>query len=100
MRYRILIGSGFVVGFVTGAWIGRDRYDGLMRRVRGMTDNPSVHATAGLLHAQAAGAVETAKRAVTGAATGPSEGAPGTAPPPVPYGLANGARPDRGKPTS
>lgn len=91
MRYRILVGSGFAAGLLIGAWAGRDRYNAVMRRARGFKDNPSVHATAGLLQAQAAGAVANARRAVV-TTPGRAGGSRGMAP----YGSANGARPEAG----
>lgn len=97
MRYRMFVGSGFALGFLAGAWAGRDRYDTVMRRLRGMKDNPSVHATAGLLHAHAAGAVGSAKRAVTVAAVTPVSG---RGPDPSTSTGRNGARPDPETPPS
>jgi hypothetical protein len=97
MRYRIFVGSGFAVGFLAGAWLGRDRYYAAMRRMRGFKDNPSVNTTAGLLHASAGGAVGSAKRVVIGTAVHTIAGRT-----PVPqadsgtthHGSVNGARPD------
>lgn len=97
MRYKVFVGTGFAMGFLAGAWAGRDGYDRVMRRVRGIKDHPSVHATAGVLQAQAAGAVGSAKRAVAGtvpgsmaARNGPATGARTAAG----YESGNGTRPD------
>lgn len=74
MGYKFFLGAGLAVGFAAGAWAGRDRYDAVMRLVRGLKDNPSVHTTAGVLQGQAAGAVGSAKRVVGGGGNGPTSG--------------------------
>ena len=98
MRYKVFIGTGFAVGFLAGVWAGRDRYHALMRRVRGIKEHPSVHATAGVLQAQAAGAVGSAKRAVAGTGTSPTTGPSAAAESGRDLGSVNGARPDSGGP--
>lgn len=101
MRYTLLVGAGFAAGFVAGARAGRDRYDAVMRRVRGLKDNPSVHTAAGVLQGQAAGAVGSAKRVVAGAGNGPTGGRGGAAGPtrPAPPGSVNGGWPNSADPS-
>lgn len=70
MRYKATFITGLVAGYVLGAKAGRERYDLIARTARGVWEMPAVQETAGVLQAQAAGAVDTAKRKVTGAAGG------------------------------
>lgn len=102
MGYKVFLGVGVGVGFAAGAWAGRDRYNAVMRLVRGFKDNPSVHTTTGVLQGQAAGAVGTAKRVVGGGGNGP-KGGRGAGPSPgvdtVPPGSVNGGRPHPSNPS-
>lgn len=70
MRYKATFITGLVAGYILGAKAGRERYDLIARTARGAWEMPAVQETAGVLQAQAAGAVDTAKRKVTGAVGG------------------------------
>jgi hypothetical protein len=92
MRYKATFIAGFAAGYVLGAKAGRERYDGIARTARGLWETPAVQETAGVLQAQAAGAVDSAKRKVTGAVSsklgGPTRRAPmpdGDRPTPMAY---------------
>lgn len=65
MRYKITFLAGLAGGYVLGAKAGRERYEAITRAARGLRDNPSVQETAGLLQAQAAGALDSARRVVS-----------------------------------
>jgi hypothetical protein len=83
MRYKATFITGFIAGYVLGAKAGRERYDAIAQTARGMWEMPAVQETAGVLQAQAAGAVDTAKRKVTdavGGKFGPLRGASTAAP--------------------
>jgi len=64
MRYKATFVMGFAAGYVLGAKAGRERYEQIMRTARGLSENPAVQSTAGLLQAQATNLVGTAKQAV------------------------------------
>jgi|tagenome__1003787_1003787.scaffolds.fasta_scaffold19494372_1 hypothetical protein len=61
MRMKIAFVAGLGVGYVLGARAGRERYEKIMRGMRGVKDNPTVQETAGLIGAQAGRALSTAK---------------------------------------
>lgn len=65
MRYKLTFVAGFTAGYVLGAKAGHERYEMIMDGWHRFTDNPAVQETAGVLQAQASGAVDNAKRAVT-----------------------------------
>jgi hypothetical protein len=65
MRYKLTFAAGFVTGYVLGSKAGRKRYDTITDGVRRLIDSPAVQETAGVLQAQASGAMATAKSSVT-----------------------------------
>jgi hypothetical protein len=65
MRYKLTFAAGFVAGYVMGTKAGRKRYDTITDGVRRLIDSPAVQETAGVLQAQASGAMATAKSTVT-----------------------------------
>ena len=64
MRYKATFFTGFAAGYVLGARAGRARYDAILRSARRFADSPAVQETAGVLQAQAAEVVGSAKRVV------------------------------------
>lgn len=72
MRRKVTFVVGFGVGYVLGARAGRGQYDSIVRTVRRAMDHPAVQSTAGMLRAQAANALHSAKHrlGVTGGFTG------------------------------
>ncbi|MDQ6648556.1 MAG: YtxH domain-containing protein [Actinomycetota bacterium] len=64
MRYKATFFTGFAAGYVLGARAGRARYDAIRRSARKFADSPAVQETAGVLQAQAAEVVGSAKRLV------------------------------------
>jgi hypothetical protein len=65
MRYKLTFAAGFAAGYVLGTKAGRKRYDTITDGVRRLIDSPAVQETAGVLQAQASGAMATAKSTVT-----------------------------------
>ncbi len=65
MRYKLTFAAGFVAGYVLGTKAGRKRYDTITDGVRRLIDSPAVQETAGVLQAQASGAMATARSTVT-----------------------------------
>jgi hypothetical protein len=65
MRYKLTFLAGFATGYVLGTKAGRKRYDTITDGVRRLIDSPAVQETAGVLQAQASGAMATAKSTVT-----------------------------------
>jgi membrane protease subunit (stomatin/prohibitin family) len=65
MRYKLTFAAGFAAGYVMGTKAGRKRYDTISDGVRRLIDSPAVQETAGVLQAQASGAMATAKSTVT-----------------------------------
>ena len=65
MRYKLTFAAGFAAGYVLGTKAGRKRYDTISDGVRRLIDSPAVQETAGVLQAQASGAMATAKSTVT-----------------------------------
>jgi len=64
MRYKATFLTGFAAGYVLGARAGRARYDAIARSARAFADSPAVQETAGILQAQAADVMSSAKRLV------------------------------------
>ena len=65
MRYKLTFAAGFATGYVLGTKAGRKRYDTITDGVRRLIDSPAVQETAGVLQAQASGALATARSTVT-----------------------------------
>ena len=65
MRFKLTFFLGFVTGYVMGTKAGRKRYDAISDGVRRLVDSPVVQEAAGVLQAQASGAMATAKSSVT-----------------------------------
>ena len=65
MRYKLTFAAGFACGYVLGTKAGRKRYETITDGVRRLMDSPAVQETAGVLQAQASGAMATAKSTVT-----------------------------------
>ncbi|MDX6200812.1 MAG: hypothetical protein QOJ83_312 [Frankiales bacterium] len=65
MRYKLTFLAGFTTGYVLGTKAGRKRYDTITDGVRRLIDSPAVQETAGVLQAQASGAMATARSTVT-----------------------------------
>ena len=65
IRHKVTFVTGFALGYTLGAKAGRERYDQIMRLVRGAAENPAVQEAAGVLQAQASGIVDSAKRTVS-----------------------------------
>jgi hypothetical protein len=65
MRYKLTFAAGFAAGYVMGTKAGRKRYDTITDGVRRLIDSPAVQETAGVLQAQASGAMATARSSVT-----------------------------------
>jgi hypothetical protein len=65
MRNRLIFLAGVGVGYVLGARAGRERYEQIARTARKIKENPTVQETAGVIQAQTAGIVTTAKETVT-----------------------------------
>jgi hypothetical protein len=65
MRYKLTFAAGFAAGYVLGTKAGRKRYDTISDGVRRLIDSPAVQETAGVLQAQASGAMATARSSVT-----------------------------------
>lgn len=65
IRHKVTFAAGFALGYTLGAKAGRERYDQIMRMVRGAAENPAVQEAAGVLQAQASGIVDSAKRTVS-----------------------------------
>ena len=61
MKNRVIFGTGLAVGYVLGTRAGRQRYELLMRTARRISERSEVQATAGLLQAQAAHLVHSAR---------------------------------------
>ena len=102
MRYKATFIAGFGTGYVLGAKAGRERYDAIARLARSLWETPAVQETAGVLQAQAVGAVDTARRKVTGAVSARFGGLPrrastpdGDRPAPMAY-PTGGATPEGG----
>ena len=65
MRFKLSFFVGFITGYVLGAKAGRKRYDTIADGFRRLVDSPVVQEAAGVLQAQASGAIATAKNSVT-----------------------------------
>ena len=64
MRYKLTFVAGFAAGYVLGTKAGRKRYDTISDGVRRLVDCPVVQEAAGVLQAQASGAIATARSTV------------------------------------
>jgi hypothetical protein len=64
MRYKLTFAVGFAAGYTLGAKAGRERYEQIMRSVRGLAESPTVQSAAGVLQAQAGKVVDSAKSSV------------------------------------
>jgi hypothetical protein len=69
MRYRLSFAAGFAAGYFLGARAGRERYEQMVRALRGFAENPAVQETAGVLQAQAGEWLQSARRGVTAKVT-------------------------------
>jgi len=65
-RYRITFMTGLAAGFVIGTRAGRERYEQMRQLARKAADSPTVQQAAGAVQAQATGALQSARRKVTG----------------------------------
>jgi hypothetical protein len=65
MRFKLTFIAGFAAGYVLGAKAGRRRYDTISYGMRRLVDSPAVQEAAGVLQAQASGAVASARSTVT-----------------------------------
>src|SRR3954453_3526752 len=65
MRFKFSFIVGFCTGYVLGTKAGRKRYEAITDGVRRLVDSPVVQEAAGVLQAQASGAIATAKSSVT-----------------------------------
>lgn len=65
MRYKLTFGAGLATGYLLGSKAGRSRYEEIMRKLRGLSEDPTVQETAGVVQARAAGLTQAAKRLVT-----------------------------------
>ena len=95
MRYKVTFAVGFAAGYVLGAKAGRERYEQIVRTMHGLSENPAVQSAAGILQAQAATLVDTAKQTAKQAIGErlPLGGHPGypEGPGPVPVAPRNGS---------
>ena len=80
MRYRLTFGAGLAAGYVLGTKAGRQRYEAIVRQARGLKDNPSVQEAAGVLQAQASGALASVKSTVSDKVSGRSGSEPAGSP--------------------
>jgi len=67
---KITFAIGFGAGYLLGTKDGRARYEQIVRSVRGAKDNPAVQETAGVVQAQAADLLSTAKSKVSSKISG------------------------------
>ncbi|MGB9378800.1 MAG: hypothetical protein WCB04_14950 [Mycobacteriales bacterium] len=58
---KLTFALGFGAGYLFGTKAGRARYEQILRSVREVRDNPAVQETAGVVQAQAADLLSTAK---------------------------------------
>jgi hypothetical protein len=65
MRYKLTFAAGLATGYVLGTKAGRKRYDAISDGMRRLIDSPAVQETAGVLQAQASGALASAKSTVS-----------------------------------
>jgi hypothetical protein len=64
MRNKLLFVTGIGVGYVLGTRAGRERYEQIRRTAQKAKENPTVQEATGVLQAQAAGLVSTARDTV------------------------------------
>ncbi|MEU3162989.1 YtxH domain-containing protein [Streptosporangium sp. NPDC006930] len=65
MRYRLMLGVGFAVGYILGSRAGRERYEQIKRLAQRVSDNPTVQETAGLMGAKVSQATDVARTKVS-----------------------------------
>jgi hypothetical protein len=65
MRYRLMLGVGFAVGYILGSRAGRERYEQIKRLAQRVSDNPAVQETAGLMGAKVSQATGVARTKVS-----------------------------------
>jgi hypothetical protein len=91
MRFKLTFAVGFAAGYTLGSRAGRERYEQIRRLARGFAENPAVQSAAGVLQAQAGGAVDSARRAVLDKLPlGANRDPFGPGPVPTMHGTANG----------
>ncbi|HSV65735.1 MAG TPA: hypothetical protein VLJ59_07500 [Mycobacteriales bacterium] len=65
--YRVMLATGFAVGYVLGSRAGRQRYEQLARAGQRVKDHPTVQTAAGVIGAQATDLVTKARGKAKGA---------------------------------
>src|SRR5688500_1123190 len=59
MRNKLMLLTGFGIGYLYGSKAGRQRYEQIMEQVNRLKENPTFQETAGIIQAQATSAKST-----------------------------------------
>jgi hypothetical protein len=62
MRWKLLFGIGFVVGYILGTKAGKERYEQIRAAAQDISENPTVQSAAGVVQQRASEVIASRRR--------------------------------------